>query len=227
VRLRVVSCAAALGCAGCTGHALFTTPRTVTEQTGQTILAPAFSFPTKHRPSNCLESAPTCEDTSLQVQLPGVHAAYRYGIAERVEIGVYGGIDSYGADVKWNAVRTRFFDLALLPRLSVVVLGLRSYRPPPNEYAFSGNILHLPVLLGLNLGPVTLVASPGAAVVLDWLGRFTLAARAGGGVQVRVASWLAIQPEVDFTADVAGPSAVNVATVGIGFAFPTAPYATP
>jgi len=57
-----------------------------------------------------------------------------------------------------------------------------NHRPDEPNRVRSGLLVHLPVLLGINFGRFTFVASPGYTVVLDAAGRLTHALRAGAGV---------------------------------------------
>ncbi|MBX3219590.1 MAG: hypothetical protein KF795_03655 [Labilithrix sp.] len=159
------------------------------------------------------------DDSGEPPPLPLIHAAYRTGIGERGEVGLHGGLDTWGVDGKWNALRTPHFDLALLGRLSLAIRSLRTHRPSEPE-ARSGLLLHLPILLGIDLGPVTFVASPGYTVVGDAAGRLTHAIRAGAGVQVPVTSGFALMPEASLLHDVYGPTWLDTVTVGLGFIFP-------
>ena len=206
--------------AGCTGQNLYTTPRTLgEEQGGQGIVAPQLAFRPKRRVVQCFVDG---EDQCAEQEgspVPLLHAAYRTGIGGRGEVGFHGGADTWGVDGKWNAVRTRYFDIALLGRLSIAIYSLRTHRPGKPE-ARSGMLLHLPVLLGFNLGRFTFVASPGYTVAGDAAGRLTHALRAGAGVQVRVTSGFALMPEASILHDVYGPTWLDTVTVGLGFIFP-------
>ena len=219
---RVLACALVLFCAACTGQNLYTTPRTLPEDRGQVIIAPQIAFRPKRPPmTDCSEDRCARSDTSEKPpQFPVPHAAYRTAIGERGEVGVHGGIDAWGADGKWNALRTATFDLALFARLSYVVASLPTHRRDEPSRAHSGLLLYVPILLGLNLGRFALVASPGYTVVVDAAGRLTHALRAGAGVQVRVTSGFALMPEASILHDVYGPAWLDTVPAGLGFIFP-------
>jgi hypothetical protein len=213
---------ALLACAGCTGQNLYTTPRTLGEQGGQAIVAPQIAFrPTRPRLTDCFEDRCASYDASEKPpQFPVPHAAYRTGIGERGEVGAHGGVDAWGVDGKWNALRTPHFDLALLGRASWVFASLRTHRLDEPSRVRSGVLLHIPILLGINVDRFTLVVSPGYTVVGDAAGRLTHALRAGAGVQVRVTSGVALMPEASILHDVYGPVWLDTFTVGLGLIFP-------
>ena len=83
--------------------------------------------------------------------------------------------------------------------------------------------LHLPVLLGLNVDRLTFVLSPGVVTLLNGQGRVTQGVRLGGGIRVRITSGFAIHPEASWMREVAGPTDMGYATVGLGFVFPKLP----
>ena len=216
---------ALVACAGCTGQNLYTTPRPLGQQEGQAIVAPQVAFRPKRPPlTNCfVDGADLCATHDASEQPPSFpfpHAAYRTGIGERGEVGVHGGLDAWGLDGKWNALRTRYFDLALLGRASLVFRSLRTHRPDEPSRMRSGLLLHVPVLLGVNIGRFTFVASPGYTVVGDAAGRLTHALRVGAGVHIRVTSGFALMPEASILHDVYGPVWLDTVTVGLGFIFP-------
>jgi hypothetical protein len=220
-RWRSLTLACALvTCAGCTGQNLYTTPRTLSEeQGGQVIVAPQAAFRPKRKVTECFVNGEDQCASEEGSPVPLLHGGYRTGIGDRGELGFHGGADAWGVDGKWNAVRTPYVDLALLGRLSVAINSLRAHRPGTPE-ARTGLLLHVPVLLGINLGRFTFVASPGYVVAGDAAGRLTHALRAGAGVQVRVASGFALMPEASILHDVYGPAWLDSLTVGLGFIFP-------
>jgi hypothetical protein len=204
-------------CTACTGQSLYTTPRTAPDDASQWTLAPEAQFRTRH-----WKPAPGPDGAAERIPqwAPALVADYRSGVGERGEIGLHAGLaDAFGVDVKWNAVRTEPFDLALMGRVVLSVAQTQKREGETRDDGAGGRVLvHLPLLLGFNAGPVTFVASPGGAVAVDAHGA-TLAARIGLGIQFRLAPWFALQPEATWMTDVAGPSDLGVATAGLGILF--------
>ncbi len=98
----------------------------------------------------------------------------RAGIDEGVEMGVGVGADlSVGLDVKVELLRSRSFDLALDPGLTFWGNGGSDFADSPGPAA----AVMLPLLAGVNLGPVTLVPGGGVGLVAAGreTGRFTWA----------------------------------------------------
>lgn len=208
----------ALAASACTGQTLYTTARTTPAGKLTLLIAEEVAV----RPATDLP-----ENRALAYYRPPAYAlplvGVRVGLTEALEFGVQQAVlmGSTSADVKWNPIRTRYFDVALLAR------GTFAYPPtlerPTNDIAGGGGLLHLPLLLGLNAGPVVFTASPGVTPFLDRYGRVSLAARAGLGVRVHLHEAFAIHPEVTWMDDVAGPSEMHMVTFGVGVLFGTLP----
>ncbi|MBX3189426.1 MAG: hypothetical protein KF819_20550 [Labilithrix sp.] len=157
--------------------------------------------------------------------IPRFSASWRTGVGERFEIGMQAGILSpVGFDVKWNPVRGRTFDLAFMTRGSLSVSLGQRHEGTSEELNSTGvlGVVHLPVLLGLNAGPVTFVGSPGGAIAFDRRGT-TAAVRAGLGIQIRLRRRFAVQPEVTWMSDVKGPTDLGFVTIGLAFQIRQAP----
>ncbi len=221
VRARTCTLACMLAaCVGCTGQNFYTTPRTLGDDRGQAILAPQVVLG-PNLAVGCDDSKPPhCVGESSA--LPLLHAAYRKGVGERGEVGLHGGVDAFGFDAKWNAIRSTYVDLALAGRLSIALYSLHAHRLETST-AQSGALLHLPVMLGFNAGSFTFVASPGYTAVGDATGRLTHALRIGAGVQARISSGFALMPEASLLHDVHGPIWLDSVTLGLGFLFPNLP----
>jgi hypothetical protein len=204
--------------AACTGQTLYTTARTAPPNAITVLVAeelavrPAVEVPPNrglayHRPP------------PYALPLVGVRA----GLSESVDVGVQQSVvaASTSGDVKWNPLRSRYLDLALLARVTL------AYPPrldrPTNDVAGGGLLVHAPLLVGLNAGPIILTLSPGMTPYLDRYGRVSLAARAGLGVRAHVTQDFAIHPEVTWMDEVAGPSEMHMVTLGVGVVFGTLP----
>jgi hypothetical protein len=204
-------------CAGCTGQNLYTTPRSLGDRGGQAVVAPQAVIRRKLPPSTCFVDGVDVCSSREGSPLPLLQAGYRMSLGERGEVGVHGGVDAWGVDGKWNTIRTHHFDLALLGRLSLGS-ALRTHHEEAKTRP--GLLLQVPVLLGLNLGPITLVTSPGYTLVGDDGARLTHALRLGAGLQMRITSGFELMPEASVLHDVHGPLDLDTLTVGLGFLFP-------
>ena len=72
-------------------------------------------------------------------------------------------LSSIGGDVKYNPIRSKSFDLAVMPGLQwFSIKSSSSVNGTESSSSVNAIYLHLPVLLGINLGDsATLVLSPG------------------------------------------------------------------
>jgi len=144
---------------------------------------------------------------------PSMVYIVRRGLSNRVDLGVQVS-ETPQLDLKINAVRAEYFDLALGPALSAMFLA---------GAGISGT---LPVIIGLNLGPrVTLVAQGGAGFITNTGVTFYLFF--GGGLQIRATEWLAIQPEVSAQLYEWSYGPDPVVNVGLGFGFGAQPQYGP
>ncbi len=211
-----------LALAGCVSQNFYTTPRTVGARTGQVVVAPQFTVVPECEQADAVRRRTRVCDRDPS-GLPALHVAFRRGIGERGEVAVVGGGDLWGLDAKWNAVRTEYFDLALLARLGYGYDSVTRHDRVGGKWFRDGLFLHVPIMFGLNLGPVTLVASPGYVVVGDTAGQLTHGLRAGAGLQIRFTSGFAIMPEASVMHDVYGPARLDFPKLGLGFIFPNLP----
>lgn len=207
-------------CASCTGQSLYTTPRTLRADDVQVILAPEYMAHTRaEKPL-----PPTGVDDGAESPPPStvtlMHAALRTGVGERGEVAMHGDLPgSFGVDGKWNAVRTAPFDLAFMARFTVAGLNTQPVSGPYRDKPGAGGFFHLPILLGFNVDRVTFVLSPGVVTLVNAQGHLTQGVRAGAGVQLRFTSRVALQPEVSWMHEVAGPTDMAYAAVGLGIIF--------
>ncbi|MDI1476205.1 hypothetical protein [Polyangium sp. y55x31] len=140
---------------------------------------------------------------------PGdLHPRYqlRVGLADRVDLGVMAG-PYFGADVKWNFVRTKYVDVAVTPGVYYSLFPSFSdgFDAPTHAVRFAA-----PISLGLNpTKAVTLFLHGNAAV--NWnlksydehcyppdceRSSWFVAPEVGLGVQIRVTPNIALTPEV-------------------------------
>ena len=208
-----------MGCAACSGQNLYTTPRTLDDGDIQVIAAPEYAFRT--RASKRPDPGPSGDDATgaLPSMTGALHAGLRGGAGGRGEVGLHTNFGSFGIDGKWNAVRTEHFDLALLARLTASLLPTQPVHGLYRNEAGVSTFLQLPVLLGFNIDPLTFVLSPGGATLLDAQGRITQGVRMGAAIQLRITSRFALQPETSWMREVAGPTDMGLATVGLGILF--------
>src|SRR5687768_2341555 len=144
--MRGPAIALGLACAGCIAQGHYTTPRTVGDDRTQWIAAPEVAFRTiTRRPSVCTQEDDICaQGESWWWPMP--HFAHRIGLGDRLELGIHFPFN-LGADLKWHAVHAGPIDIGLMPRASFALLTLRHRQRAPNENAFSGMMLELPLLV--------------------------------------------------------------------------------
>lgn len=170
---------------GCHAN-LYSTPRTVPTGKTQHIVA---------------------VDVEDYSSIPAMVYIARRGLADRVDMG-FTVSSTLGLDLKINAVRTEYFDLAVDPSVSAAFISMGV---GGHEFFTAA----VPVIMGLNLHQrMTLVAQAGPAISnYDGTSVF---ARIGGGLQIRATDLVMIQPE--FTAQFIEPDK-PLTTIGIGFGF--------
>jgi len=198
-------------CVDCAAPNLYTTPRATQVGKFVGVVAPQ------------LVRRPGTGD-----QANGVLFGARLGLAPRLDAGVRTNYASAAADIKWNAIRTRSFDLALDGGVELL---------PETFY------VDLPLLLGINLGDfISILPNTGITLgegtqpsmdsketfdnglhVRPPAGRLLL--RSGLGAQFRITPRFAVEPEFTYVSPVpatGGTSAYFAA--GIGFCFGPLPY---
>lgn len=121
--------------------------------------------------------------------LPTMVYIVRRGLTDRVDIG-FQVSSVFKVDLKVNAVRTKYFDLALDPAISAGLFPLKD-----GSVLFPGFDGTLPVLMGLNLGKrLTFVAQGGLGLAIH--GGIAAYPIVGGGLQVRLGDLVMIQPNL-------------------------------
>jgi hypothetical protein len=193
-------------CAGCAAPNLYTTPRAAPVDKFTGVVAPQ------------LVRRPELREQGNMLLL-----AARLGLAPRFDAGVRTNLAAVAADIKWNAIRTQHFDLALDGGVELL---------PETLY------VDLPVLLGINLSEaVSLLPTTGITLgegtqpsmdskqtyydgIRDRPRAGRLFVRAGLGAQFRITPRFAVEPEFTYV----GPVRVNNGTseyfaAGVGFCF--------
>jgi len=148
----------------------------------------------------------------------------RYGLWDRGDLGIrLGHLSTVGADLKWNFLRTRRFDMAIDPGAQVFVssdLGVAAVT----------SYFHAPLLFGINVSHtvsfvptvgVTIAASSNQSSGADIRSASTASgvlARIGLGVNLRFRDVFALQPEVTYLQDV-GVGSHSFVMIGLGMAY--------
>ena len=202
----------ALVATGCLNPNLYTSPRAIPAGRSTIVLAPQIVQQTK------------------RTQNYGAALGLRLGVMPRLDVGMRLNFGSLGADIKWNAIRTQLFDLALNGGVEVL------------PYAYYA---HVPILMGFNVADhITLLPNTGmtfgAGDQPEPFGQFSTTdpvvggspvpagspfVRGGLGIQLRMTSTFAVQPEVTALYYLgAHPYVRNYYAGGIAFIWGRTPY---
>ena len=199
-------------CSSCAAPNLYTTPRA----------APVGKFTSVVAPQLVRRLDP---DTDAFAVLLGA----RLGLAKRLDIGLRTNLASVGADIKWNAVRTDFFDLALDGGVQLM---------PETLY------VDMPILAGFNLSEdISLLASTGITLgkgeepsmnsretfddgIRNHPPAGRVLIRGGVGAQFRFTSSFAVVPEFTYLGPLDGGrnGTSEFISAGLGFCFGALPY---
>lgn len=153
----------------------------------------------------------------------------RLGLAKRLDMGLRTNLASVGGDIKWNAVRTDFFDLALDGGVQVL---------PETLY------VDMPLLAGFNLSEdISLLASTGISLgngeepsmnsretfddgIRNHPPAGRVLIRGGLGAQFRFTPHFAVVPEFTYLGPLDGgrTGTSEFINVGLGFCFGAQPY---
>lgn len=164
-----------------------------------------------------------------RVQAFAVLLGARLGLAKRLDMGLRTNLASVGADIKWNAVRTNFFDLALDGGVQVL---------PETLY------VDLPILAGFNVSDdISLLASTGITLgngeepsmnsretfddgIRNHPPAGRVLIRGGLGAQFRFTPRFAVVPEFTYLGPTDGgrTGTSEFINVGLGFCFGASPY---
>jgi hypothetical protein len=199
-------------CSGCASPNLYTTPRAT----------PVGRFTSVVAPQLVRRLDPHTDGISVLL-------GARLGLAKRLDAGIRTNLASVGADIKWNAVRTDFFDLALDGGLQVL---------PETLY------VDMPLLAGFNLSDdISLLASTGITLgngeepsmnsretfddgIRNHPPAGRVLVRGGLGAHLRFTPSFAVVPELTYFAPLDGGRAgtSRFVSVGLGFCFGSQPY---
>jgi hypothetical protein len=204
--------AAFAACAGCASPNLYTTPRATPVGKFTSVLAPQLV----RRPE-------------LQQQANSLLLAGRVGLAPRLDAGARTNLASVAGDIKWNAIRSRYFDLALDGGVEIMPETLYVDMPLMFGINVSEAITILPNT-GITLGNGTQPSMDGNQTYDDGrhdrppAGRLLL--RAGLGTQFRFSPTFAVEPEFTYVgpADGGKHGTSEYFAAGIGFCFGPLPY---
>jgi hypothetical protein len=197
--------AVAVGTLGCANPNLYTGPRA-------TPVGRIVSF-----------VAPQLVDRKAHAPVYAVAFGGRWGLVRQLDLGLRTNATSAGIDLKWNAIRSRYFDLALDGGVQLL----------PNTL-----YVEMPVLLGVNVNelfsvlPSTgLTLGSGEEPPMDSnrppdpahaAGRVFV--RTGLGVQLRVTRRFAFQPEANYFHFTSAGNTRSFYSVGLGFCIGPQPY---
>jgi hypothetical protein len=165
----------------------------------------------------------------LRERVYGLQLGARVGLARRLDGGVRTNFSALAADIKWNAVRSQYFDLALDGGVEVLPETLYVDMPILFGVNLSDAISLLPST-GITLGKGNQPTMDGNQTYDDGLharqpaGRVLL--RAGLGAQFRFTPRFAVVPELTYTGPIDGGrhGTAEYVAVGIGFCFGAQPY---
>jgi hypothetical protein len=210
---------------GCPNPNVYGTPRTTPKGTiSHTIALEAMRLQGK------TGTAATKEESFTFPTLPTYQL--RYGAADRLDLGVsIRNLSTLGVDLKWNFLREKSVDMAIVPGAQAIYLGT-------SEGSAFLSYIHLPLLLGLNLSDnLSIVLSPGGTVIAGASsdnrssGQSGLVAgagfmgRLGLGLNIRTSDKVHLQPEVTVLRSFE-KSEVMFFTFGFGINFGSLPKYT-
>lgn len=200
-------CAFAIAAAACGAPNLYTTPRATPVGKFTGVIA------------GQLLQQPELRNQTYSLQIGG-----RAGLAPRLDLGVRTNFGGFAADIKWNAIRTRYFDFAIDGGVEAL---------PETVY------VDVPALFGINLGEVVSLL-PNAGFTLGQGNQPTLSSidtydngtkprrpagyvllRAGMGAQFRLAPGFAVVPELTYVGPLDGGKhgTSEYVAFGLGFVF--------
>ncbi|MCA9586377.1 MAG: hypothetical protein KC657_13555 [Myxococcales bacterium] len=219
----LLAAAVALSALGCPNPNTYATPRTTPAgKVSHSIALEGVNLSGDVTTENV--ATRTTQTKRESVTLPTLPSyTLRVGLASRADLAFkITNLTMLGLDVKWNFVRTRYFDVAIAP-------GAQAAFSNAGYIAY----LHGPLLLGVNAGDsVSFVASPGVTYLttgvsgngstLESLTQTALFGRLGLGINLRVSKSFALQPEVTGLQSFEAGQ-VRFITFGLGFNFSNLP----
>lgn len=153
----------------------------------------------------CIEPA-EYETDAMLVPVPGYE--YRAGIADRWELGLKSRfLGDVGIDCKWGLLRSRYFDVALMPTVRVNALALGSESSSDDEYSTDlqpGAAMDMGIIADINFSRSVSLVPHG--VVAESVGSWNTSATTdatfsyGGGVGLnwRMSPRMSLQPDIAF-----------------------------
>lgn len=199
----------ALACVGCPSPNHYGTPRTVPAGKVAHVFA--------------AEGASYGQSGGL-----GPSLGIRAGLADRIDFGVrVPMLSALGADIKWNVLRSKEADVALVPHAQYL---FASVEPGPNCDTVCGPTgkwlyAYFPVLIGLNADKdFAFIIQTGGAH--SWLVGGTEKASddrphrhmllTGIGLGIGASRFVLLQPEVSYLQELTGPARRHAVTFGFG-----------
>ncbi len=233
IRVGALGAIAAL-CTGCPNPNTYGTPRTTpVGKISHTIAAEGFRYgidSTKLGGRDNSATWPSAPSYQLRV-----------GVLDTLDIGArVANLSSFGADVKWNFIKSEVFDMAFDPGVQVFHISASS---GDATSSFTEVFGHIPLIFGINAGDsVTFVPTAGvtygmasatassgsdasAAAMIDGL-----MFRGGLGINFRISPKFAMQPEVTYLKYLNKDTdpAISWVVFGLGFNFGNLPqYGAP
>jgi hypothetical protein len=237
VGLRLAVFGIAAFCNGCLNPQIYGPPRTIPVGKFQhTVGVEAFGLAARAASAPATPSNPAPQRSQLDTGVLPLAPTYqlRVGVAERVDVGLHvSNMNSLGADIKWNVIKSDVFDLAVDP-------GFQAFRTVilPGDGTVGGHTqiyANFPVVFGINMSDaVTIVPTAGFTYgindspttgfgdVWDVKGGML---RAGLGLNLRRSAKFAIQPEITVLEfiNTRDDASLLVCLFGLGFNFGALP----
>ena len=239
IRLAFIGVAAAL-CTGCPNPNTYGTPRTTpVGKISHTVAAEGFRYAVGvPRTTTDAAGNPTTTTVENSATLPNAPTyQLRVGVLDSLDIGArISNMTSFGADVKWNFIKSDMFDLAIDPGFQVFHIGASSGGTSSSFTEFYG---HAPLILGINVADsVTIVPTVGVTYGLSSASTTSTEAdssaaasidglmfRGGLGFNFRISPKFAMQPELTYLKFLNGTNDPDISWVifGLGFNFGALP----
>jgi hypothetical protein len=229
IRVAALGAVAAL-CTGCPNPNTYGTPRTTpVGKISHTLAAEGFRYSVDNTKNGGAEGTGTLPNAPTY-QL-------RVGVLDTLDIGArLSNFSSFGADVKWNFIKSDVFDMAIDPGFQVFHIGASSGGETSSFTQLYG---HLPLIFGINVADsVTIVPTAGvtygnsSATVTNGNDSSDAASidglmfRGGLGFNFRISPKFAMQPEVTYLKYLNKDTdpAISWVIFGLGFNFGNLPH---
>lgn len=165
-----------------------------------------------------------------QRPLPTGNVALRFGVSDRVDLGIRAGTWLYELQSKLRLTADEARTPVALAPSATFIYARDPFDSAAQPQRVGLAFVYLPVLVGVPLGPHQLVLGPGANTILggsDEGFRFGVEGRMSAGVSLRLAEGLRLHPEVAIGvggvsvgtggSQSGGPSVRGSAVVGLAF----------